>query len=184
MTRETLFDTEIFRDFVGNIVSRFRRTKYYKAYKSYLMDLGLNRSQVMGNITEEMAPIEMHHTIITVYDIAIMITEHTINTVGMVSSFDVIQMLIIAHQQNWVPLTFLDETSHQMLHSDIDSFLPANMVFGKFWQLLYAFRYGITLDIARKLLVYIDRYYNNTDPMVVKVRQDILSFASYNEYGG
>lgn len=183
MTKETLFDTEIFRSFVGNIVSRFRKSKYYKAYKSYLMDLGLNRSQTMGNVTEEMAPIEMHHTIITIYDITIMVTEHIINTVGMVSSFDVVQILILIHQQNLVPLTFLDETSHQMYHSDVDNFLPANMVFGKFWELMYMFRYGITLDIARKFIVYINRNYNNEDPMVVKVRDDILSFASYNEYG-
>lgn len=184
MTKETLVDSETFRDFVGNAVSRFRKTKYYKAYKSYLMSIGINRSQTLGNITEDMAPLEMHHNFLTIYDISIMVTEHVVNTVGMISSFDLIQLLILAHQSNSVPIVFLDETSHQMFHSDIDSFLPPNQCFGRWWQLLYDYRYGITLDIARKVLLYIDRYYKNDDPMVVQVRNDILSFASQNEYGG
>lgn len=180
MTRDTLVDSEEFRNFIGNAVSRFRRTKYYKSYKAYLMMLGLNKSQVLGNISDDMAEIEMHHNFLTIYDIAIMITEHVVNTVGMISSFDLIQIMIMAHQNNWIPIVFLDETSHQLFHSDYDSFLPPSQTFGKWWELLYQFRYGITIDVARKVMIFIDRFYKNQDPMMVRVRDDVLSFAENN----
>ena len=184
MTKETLVDSEIFRDFIGNAVSRFRRTKYYKDYKSYLLSLGLNRSQTLGRITDDMASLEMHHNFLTIYDIAIMVAEHTINTVGRINTFQLIEMLILAHQNNWVPIVFLDETSHQMYHSDVASFLPPSQTFGMWWVLLYQFRYGITLDIARKVLLFISRFYKEEDPMIVQLREHVLTFSEQNDLGG
>ena len=184
LTKETLIDTDVFRDFIGNAVSRFRRTKYYKDYKGYLMSLGLNRSQVLGNISDDMADLEMHHNFLTIYDIAILITEHVINTVGRINTFDLVQLIILAHQNNWVPIVFLDETSHQMFHSDVGAFLPPSQTFGMWWNLLYNFRYGITLDIARKVLLYISRFYKEEEPMIVQLRNSVLSFAEQNDLGG
>ena len=182
MTKDTLIDTELFRSFITNAITRFRRSKYYKDYKSYLMSIGLNRSQTLGNITDDMADLELHNNFLTIYDIAIMITEHVINTVGMISTFDLIQILILAHQNNWIPIVFLDETSHEMFHSDIEAFLPPSMCFGQWWVLLYEFRFGITLDVARKVMLYINRYYKEDDVMMVQLREDILVFAENNEY--
>ncbi len=183
MTKESLMDIDLYRAFIKNCVSRFRHSRYYKQYKAYLIGLGLDHSQILGNIDDTMANIEMHHSIITIFDIALMITEHLINTVGRVTTFDVVQLLIEEHQQNNIPLVMLDETSHELLHSNMDNFLPPTMTYGKWWVLLYKYRFGITIDIAKKILQYISRYYKDYAPMSVKVRSDILSFAQYNEYG-
>ena len=51
------------------------------------MTLGLDHCQFMSNIDAEMANVEMHHNVLTIYDIAIIITEHVINTVGYISTF-------------------------------------------------------------------------------------------------
>jgi hypothetical protein len=183
LTKDMLMDVDLFRAFIKNCVYRFRRSRYYKQYKAYLMSLGLDHSQILGNIDDTMANIELHHNIITIFDITLMITEHIINTVGRATTFDVIQCLIEEHHLNNIPIVMLDETSHEKYHDDSESFLPPTMTFGRWWVLLYKYRYGISMDIAKKILRYISKYYNNADVLSIQLRSDILSFASYNEYG-
>ena len=49
-TKETLMDVDVFRSFVKNAERRFRASKEYKAYKSYLIEyLGIDRCQILGN---------------------------------------------------------------------------------------------------------------------------------------
>ncbi len=186
-TKETLLDVDTYRNFLRNSISRFRRSKYYKTYKSYLMSLGFNRCQAMGNITEDDVGergIELHHNIINLFDIALMITEHTINTIGMISTFDLIQLIILEHFDNNVPITFLSETAHQLYTNDQFAYIPPEMTFGKWWVLLSKYRYGITMDIAYKIINYIKKYKNNL-PITIDVTQQeqIINFAAYNEYG-
>lgn len=182
ITKEYVMDIDLYRNFIKNCVYRFRKSRYYKEYKAYLMDLGLDRSQVLGNIDGTMADIEMHHAILTIFDITLMITEHLLNTVGRATSFDVIQLLIEEHHLNNIPIVMLDKTSHEMLHSDMDNFLPPNLVFGKYWNLIYKYRYGVSMEIAKKLLSYISKYYKNYPTMTVQLRSDIMNFSSYNEF--
>ena len=73
-TRETLIDIEVYQKFISNATKQFRRTKVYTHYKGFLMQLGMDRCQLHYNITSEMAELEMHHNMITIYDIAIIIT--------------------------------------------------------------------------------------------------------------
>lgn len=186
-TRDTLLDVETYRNFIKNAIMRFRRSAYYKTYKSYLMSLGFDRCQVMGNITSDDVGdkgIELHHNIINLFDIALMICEHTINTVGIISSFDLIQMLIMEHFENNIPIVFLSQTAHQLYTDDPNAYIPPEMTFGKWWDLIYKYRYGITLDIAYKIVNYIKKY-NDRLPVTIDVTQQeqILSFAYYNEYG-
>lgn len=183
-TKETLADVEIYREFIKNAENRFRRSAYYKTYKSYLIDLGLDRGQVMGNITTEDATIELHHNILNLFDITLMICEHVINTVGVITTFDLVQILIMEHMENRIPITFLPKTAHQMYTGNSQSYIPPNMTFGKWWELLYRYRYGITLEIAYKIVNYIRKYQNEL-PISIDIQQQeqILNFAYYNDYG-
>ena len=53
-TRETLQDIDTLRAFLKNAESRFRASREYKAYKSYLIEyLGIDRCQYFGNVTME-----------------------------------------------------------------------------------------------------------------------------------
>ena len=183
MTKESLLDVDVYKQFLDNAISRFRKTGEYKQYKSYLMSLGLDKCQIFGNIDDEMATVEMHHNFLTIHDIALLITEHVLATVGMISTFDLVQLLIIEHQSNNIPIVMLSKTAHEAYHANKDSFIPPNMTFGKWWELLYRYRFGITIDIAKKVIIFIQRYLNENDCMSIKLRDDIMSFAKYNEYG-
>ena len=183
MNKDSIMDIDILRNFLKNAEYRFRSSREYKAYKDHLMRLGLTNSSVHSNLNSEMCSIEMHHCILSLFDIALMITWHMVNTVGHITSFDLVQLLILEHRQNNIPVIMLDETSHQMYHSEFDAYFPPEMIFGKWLNLLARYSNGITIDIAKKIIFYIQKYYNNTNPMCIELRNSVLSYANYNEYG-
>ena len=184
-TRETLQDVDVFRNFLRNAETRFRASREYKAYKAYLInELGILCCQEFGNITADDATIELHHNVLGLFDICLLITTHTINTVGIISTFDLIQLLIFEHWNNNVGVTFLSKTAHQIYTNDPNGYIPPFMTFGAWWNLLSKYRYGITYDLANKVIKYIKNHQNDI-PISIDIQQqeEILNFAYYNEYG-
>lgn len=188
-TRETLLDPEKYRSFLKNAEHRFRASQEYKDYKSYLMSLGFTHCQIFGNIEAsfdkgKQVDIELHHNILNLFDICIMITEHMLNTVGYISSFDLIQLLINEHRANNVGVVFLSTTAHQYFTNDPDAYIPPDMTFGKWWVLIRKYKYGVTYDIAQKIIRYIDKYQKQLPTTVnIPQQEEILQFSQYNQYG-
>ena len=138
----------------------------------------------MGNVTSEGAEIELHHNVLGLFDICLLISSHIINTVGVISTFDLVQLLIQEHWANRVGITFLSKTAHQMYTNDPDGYIPPEQTFGRWWELLDRYRYGITFDIANKIIKYIQKYQDNLPTSIrIPQQEEILSFAHYNEYG-
>ena len=184
-TRDTLADMDRYKAFIDNCTHRFRKSRTYKSYKSYLMSMGLDRCQVIGNIQDGMANIEMHHNFLTIYDITILISQHILNTVGRCSTFDIVALLMQEHRNNNIPIVMLSETVHQLYHDNPDFYIPISMTFGKWWDLLIKYRYGITLDIAYKVVKYIQNCQRNNELNSVeffKLSDDIKNWGEYNEY--
>ena len=152
-TRETL-DVETYSSFIHNAISRFRASRFYTAYKANLIEMGMNRCQIHGNITNEMATVEMHHNMLTIYEIAIIITEHFLNKYGSVTTFDVVKQLKEEHAKNHVQLVMLSLTPHQVFHANKDFFIHPKMCFGNWKEFLYEYMNDLTMDIAYKLLYY------------------------------
>ena len=118
-TRESLLDVELYKRFLDNAILRFRRGRTYTSYKHYLINLGMDKCQVHGNITSEMATIEMHHNMLTIFDIAYIITEHILNTTNEgITTFDLVMRLAKAHKENKVQLVMLSKTPHQLYHNN------------------------------------------------------------------
>ena len=187
-TRETLQDIDTLRAFLKNAESRFRASREYKAYKSYLIEyLGIDRCQYFGNVTMEDLDdrgIELHHNVLGLFDIYLLITLHIVNTVGAITTFDLIQLLIQEHNNNRVGVTFLSKTAHQIFTNDPNGYIPPNMTFGKWWELLSIYRYGITYDLANKVIRYIQRSQNNENISInLQLQDTILSYANFNDYG-
>lgn len=182
-TRETLADLDRYKSFIDNCIHRFRKSRDYKGYKAYLMSLGLDRCQINGNIQDGMADIEMHHNFLTIFDITILISQHLLNTVGKCTTFDVISLLAQEHRNNNIPIVMLSETAHQMFHDNPDFYIPISMTFGKWWDLLIKYRYGITLDIAYKVVKYIKMCQKNNellDSQFIGFSNEIQSWGNYN----
>ncbi len=184
-TRETLIDVERYKQFIDSAISRFRRSRSYKGYKSYLMCMGLDRCQMLGNIKDDMADIEMHHNFLTIFDISILISQHVLNTVGKITSFDLISLLIQEHRNNNIPIVMLSKTAHQVYHDNPEFYIPLSMTFGKWWDLLIKYRYGITLDIAYKVIKYINKCQENNELNGLeffKLKESMEGWGRYNDY--
>ena len=184
-TRETLLNVDTYRRFLKNAESTFRASKEYKAYKAYIMEyIGSNRCQVLGNISSDDATIELHHNVLGLFDICLLISSHIVNTVGIISTFDLIQLVILEHWENRVGLVMLSKTAHQKFTNDPNGFIPPDQTFGKWWELLDRYRYGITLAIAQKVINYIKKCQSGfANSINLMQQEEILSYAWANEYG-
>jgi len=190
-TRETLLDVETYKSFLDNAIKRFRQGKTYKHYKSHLMDMGLNRCHFHSNIhsseDEEMATIEMHHHILTIFDIALIITEHVLNTYGAITTFDLVEVLKIEHTKHDICTVMLCKTCHQMHHNDPNFYVPTFMGFGDWYTFLSKYRTGITRDIAMKILFMLKKESASSETnelntlQLLSIRDNILNWSEYNE---
>ena len=154
-TKETLADIDNYSKFINNAISQFRHSRFYKAYKAHLMSLVLDHCSFLHNINSDMADLEMNHVILTIFDIALMIAEHYINTYGYVSTFHIVGALREEHKQNRVPIIMMSKTVHQLYHNDELFYVHPNQIFGKWTELIRKYYNGITPDICTKLLYYI-----------------------------
>lgn len=189
-TRESMADVETYKKFLTNVKKRFRVSKFYKQYKDYIMnEIGLNRDQTMPNIDGTIATLEMHHNFITLFEICLLITEHTLKTTGYVSTFDIVQLLKEEHRMNHVPIVILSKTSHQMVENDDEVVLPAQMCFGDWASLLRTYHKGITPMLAKKIMHFIQVSIDADKSSETKLLYNLLEFrdelegwSRYNEY--
>lgn len=183
-TKESLIDIEIYKNFLDNAISRFRHSITYKHYKAHLYENGLDRSAFKSNITKDMVDLEMHHNMLNIFDIAVIITEHVLNTVGFICTFDLVQLLKDEHKNNHIQLVMLDKTSHQVNHhSDGKFFIHPDMSVGDWSIFLQKYNQGITLEIAYKIM----RYCKNAQKIgcsdeagLLAVRENILNWGELN----
>lgn len=184
-TPDSLNNIEDYRTFLKNVESAFRTSREYKAIKARLIESGMTNCQVHGNLNSEMVDIEMHHNMLTLFDLAMIITEHLIRITGKASTFDVVRLLIDAHNNNEVLLIMLSKTPHQVYHNNPEFFLPFEMCIGEPWKFLEKYKYGITQDIAYKILRYLRQEEKNNgkinDQGLLNIRNSILSWSGLDE---
>lgn len=185
-TKETLMDPEDYNRFLKNVETLFRNTRDYKYYKSFLMSIGMNRCQFHSNISSDMdgMTIEMHHNMLSLFDITFIICEHMLNTQKYITEFDLVYLLEKVHKEHKVQLVMLSLTPHQLYHNSY-LFVHPKMCFGKWWEFLEEYKYGITTEIANKILSYLNQSINedcSNDYGLLELRDKIKEWSEYNEY--
>lgn len=190
-TKETLLDTDVYRNFLYSAITRFRTSEFYKHYKRHLIEIGINRCQLHPNITvddEDVASLEMHHHVLTIFDIALIITEHILNTYGSISTFDLAELLVMEHKAHRVNTVMLCKTCHQEYTYNNENFkIPSTIGFGKWWELLDRYKHGITRDMAIKIYYMLKNDLYNADTRdakiqhLLKLRDSILDWSKDND---
>lgn len=184
-TKQSLSDIDGYARFINNAIAQFRHSRFYKAYKASLMSLGLDHCAYLHNINSEMAELEMNHVILTIFDIALMICEHYINTYGQVSTFHIVGALREEHSKNRIPIVMMSKTVHQLYHADDLFYVHPNQIFGKWTELISIYRNGITPEICGKLLYYIRlamKEKGSTDNEMLSLAYEIKNWSEKN-YG-
>lgn len=189
-TPDTLADVDEYKRFLENAISRFRNSVLYKHYKDYIMnDVGIDHCQVLGNLDGEMVTLEMHHNFLTIYDIALMISESVLKRQGRISTFDLVQLLKEEHKNNNIPIVILSKTVHQEYHNTHEMYLPPKMCFGYWMDLILKYKDGLTIDIANKIISYLNYCLdyagitNKTLSNILELRDQLEDWSVYNDCG-
>jgi hypothetical protein len=109
-----------FVGFVKAVERTVRTSTYYSRYIKYLKeDIGLTSCQVLANIEDDDADIEMHHgPILTLFDYAAIITDYMLAKNRKVSTFQVADILLEEHFENNVQIVMLSNTVHELVHEN------------------------------------------------------------------
>lgn len=178
-TKESLLDSDIYLRFIRSAQGAFRRSQFYRDYKSDVMNKGIYRDQRHASITSEMVDLEMHHNFISLEFMAIMITEYYLNHKGCINEFELQIELEEAHRRHEVCVIMMNETDHQVHHSDPTDFISIRQCWGFPFKFIDRFIDGMTLDIAMKLLLHLkqeEQYGESHSINIVKARERILSW--------
>ena len=195
-TKETTQDPDTYRNFLYSAIGAFRSSIFYKKYKGYLISLGINCCQMHPNIKvldpeddEAMATIEMHHHVLDILSMSNIISEHILNVYGSLTSFDLEELLRMAHADNMVNVIFLCRSCHELYHNNPNQAfkIPATAGFGNMFAFLEKYKYGITRDFAYKLYYQLKMDLYNADERdekianLLKIRDNVIRWSEDNE---
>ena len=160
MTKEESYDLEEYKNFLDGAIGMFRKSRAYTHYKGYIYGLDMNVCQfhpyIQNSEEYEMATLEMHHCMLNIYDIAILISSHFLNSGYSMTEFDLAELLKYEHHHNRIPITMLCKTCHQQYHHQY-LYVPPDMIFGKWWELIERYNMGLERDIVFKILMYLNK---------------------------
>lgn len=95
-----------------------RNSNEYKTYISYLkMNYNLINCAILGNVEEEMATIEMHHAILTLYDYCSILLEYLLDNEKNVNTFSLAKLVIKEHYNHNIVVVMLSKTLHELVHA-------------------------------------------------------------------
>lgn len=159
--KEQSYDLDEYKLLIDAAIREFRSSRTYSHYKAFLMGYGLNYCTFHPYIQnqsedEKMATLEMHHCMLTIFDIACLICEHFLNLGQIITEFDLSELLRIEHSEHRVPVVMLCKTCHQLYHNEY-LYVPPTCVWGKWWELIERYKYGLTREIAYKLMIYLNQ---------------------------
>ena len=155
-------DWESRNKFISAVEKLVRGSDQYKKYINHLKKVkGLNYCQVMPNVTDQDAPIEMHHgPILTLYDICDIMIEYYLVKKYKISTFRIATAVLEEHFQERVQTVMLCETVHQQVHNG-EIWLNYEMAHGDLNK--FVKKYGIALsdEYINKINRYIDKSISN-----------------------
>lgn len=146
-----------FVSFIKAVERSVRTSKHYARYIAYLKeDLGLRYCQVLSNIDDEMASIEMHHgPILTLFDYVAIVVDSLLAKNKKVNTFIVTDIILDEHFNNNVQVVMLSETVHEQVHEN-NIFISTKQAFGQLEKFLHKYHLGVSPDQIKKINDYIE----------------------------
>lgn len=146
--------------FVKACEAMVRKSKFYKVYIKYLIEIvGMNCCQVLPNVEVDDSKgvtIEMHHgPILTLFDICSIVLDHLRKSGDKyITTFKVADIVLEEHRLNNVRVILLSKTVHQEVHNE-NIMLNYRMGFGDTSTFLEKYKLGIDKNMRKKINEYI-----------------------------
>lgn len=168
---------ESYVNFIKGVERLVRNNDRYKKYISYLKkEVKLNKCQVLKNITDEDADIEMHHgPIFTLFDICAIVLDYFLYKNWKVSTFKIADAVLDEHQRNRVQVVMVSVTVHQEIHNG-DIFINHKQAWGDLNAFIKKYKCSMSKEYKEQINRYIDRslLYDSTDFDVLKLNDNLV----------
>lgn len=168
---------ESYVNFVKGIEKMVRNNDRYKKYINFLKkEVKLNRCQVLKNITDEDASIEMHHgPVFTLFDICSIVLEYFIIKKWKISTLRVADAVLDEHQKNRIQVVMVSTTVHEEIHNG-DIFINIHQAYGDLKAFLKKYSDAINDEYREQLNRYIDRslLHDSTDFNILKLNEVLI----------
>lgn len=176
-------DTEYFSNydayisFVKGVEHAVRTNDRYRKYISYLKkEVKLNRCQVLKNINDEDADIEMHHgPVFTLFDVCAIVLEYFIIKNWKITTFRVADQVLDEHQKNRVQVVMVAKTVHEEIHNG-EIFINIHQAFGDLNAFLKKYAPAISSEYREQVNRYIERslLYDSNDFKVLELNKHLV----------
>lgn len=164
-------------NFVKGIEKLVRGNDRYNKYISYLKkEIKLDHCQVLKNITDEDADIEMHHgPIFTLYDICAIVLEYFILKKWKVSTARVADAVLDEHLKNRVQVVMVSVTVHQEIHNG-DIFINRHQAWGDIKSFIDKYACAMGKEYKEQVNRYIDRslLYDSNDFGILDITKSLM----------
>ena len=155
-----------YTNFIKGCERLVRQNDRYKKYINYLKkEVKLNKCQVLKNIDDEDASIEMHHgPVFTLYDYCAIMVEYFLAKKWRITTMRIADQVLMEHQKNRIQIVMLSTTMHEEVHAR-NIFININQAYGNLPEFLNKYGYVLPLEYKEKLNNYIDRslLYDSSD---------------------
>ena len=144
--------------FIKGCEKAVRQNDRYSKYINYLKkEVKLNRCQVLKDIDDLDATIEMHHgPIFTLYDICAIVIEYFLVKKWKITTFRIADTVLTEHQKNRIQVVMLSTTIHEQVHQR-NIFINMNQAYGNLPEFLRKYGPYMPDEYKEKLNNYIDR---------------------------
>lgn len=163
--------------FVKGIEYDVRHNDRYNKYISYLKhEVKLNRCQVLKNITDEDADIEMHHgPIFNLFDICAIVLEYFIIHKWKITTFRVANQVLDEHLKNRVQVVMVSKTVHEEIHNG-DIFINYHQAYGDLEAFIKKYKDAISDEYREQLNRYIDKSLlrDSDDFSILELNKELL----------
>ena len=168
---------ESYINFVKGCEKAVRNNDRYKKYINYLKkEVKLNKCQVLKNVTDEDAAIEMHHgPIFTLFDVCCIVLEYFIKKKWKISTFRIADAVLNEHQKNRVQIVMVSVTVHEQIHNG-DVFINRHQAYGDLKAFIKKYGEAMSDEYREQVNRYIDRslLHDSTDFGVLDLAKDLI----------
>lgn len=169
---------ESYVNFIKGCEQMVRMNDRYNKYINYLKkEVKLNKCQVLKNITDEDASIEMHHgPIFTLFDYCAIVLEYFIIKKWKISTTRIADTVLDEHQKNRIQLVMVSSTIHEEIHKG-DIFINYHQAYGDLESFLEKYAIAISDEYREQLNRYIDRslLYDSNDFGILDLNKKLLN---------
>lgn len=163
--------------FVKGIEKCVRTNDKYRKYISYLKkEVKLNKCQVLKDVTDEDADIEMHHgPIFNLFDICAIVLEYFIIHKWKITTFRVANQVLDEHLKNRVQVVMVSKTVHEEIHNG-DIFINYHQAYGDLEAFIKKYKDAISDEYREQLNRYIDKSLlrDSDDFSILELNKELL----------